>query len=453
MNKPSARAATEAIRVPPHNEDAERSLLGAVMLDNRVLDELLTRVSPEDFWREPHRHIFRAMSELYGRGEPIDVITLADYLLAEDRLEAVGGPNFLARLSTEVPSAANAGQYAEIVRRKSSLRQFIHTADGLVHDAYADVSDVDQFMDDVERKLFSITQAGVKKDYASMREVIQAAFTQIEALHNKNEHITGVPSGFADLDEITAGWQASDLIIVAARPAMGKTSFTLNMAAHSALVRKIPCAFFSLEMSNEQLAIRLLCSEARVDQSKLRRGNLNDQEWAKLIKAAGALSDAKIFLDDTPSLPIMEFRSKCRRMKAEHDIGIIFVDYLQLMRGTAATTNSREQEISEISRNLKAVAKELNVPIIALAQLNRGVESRTDKRPIMSDLRESGAIEQDADIITFIYRDEVYNPDTEDKGVAEIIIVKHRNGSIGSMRLRFFGPITRFENLAPDMNM
>lgn len=442
-----------SIRVPPHNEDAEQSLLGAILLDNRVLDELLSRIGVEDFYREPHRHIFRAMSDLHQRSEPVDVITLADYLAAEDRLEAVGGPSFLARLSNAVPSAANAGQYGEIVRRKSALRKFIATADGLVQDAYADVTDVTEFMDDVERQLFAITQSGVKKDYASMREVIQSAFTQIEALYNKSEHITGVPSGFSDLDEITAGWQSSDLIIVAARPAMGKTSFTLNMAAHTAINRNIPCAFFSLEMSNEQLAIRLLCSEARVDQSKLRRGNLNDQEWAKLIKAAGSLSEAQIFLDDTPALPIMEFRSKCRRLKAEHDIGIIFIDYLQLMRGSGGNNSNREQEISEISRNLKAVAKELDVPVIALAQLNRGVESRADKRPMMSDLRESGAIEQDADIITFIYRDEVYNPDTEEKGVAEILIRKHRNGSIGEVKLRFFGPITRFENLAPDMSM
>lgn len=454
MKAPTTRSSAEAIiRVPPHNEDAEQSLLGAILLDNRVLDELLSRISVEDFYRESHRHIFRAMSDLHRRSEPVDVITLADHLAAEDRLEAVGGPSFLARLSNVVPSAANAAQYGEIVRRKAALRKFIATADSLVQDAYADVSDVTEFMDDVERQLFAITQSGVKKDYASMREVIQSAFTQIEALYNKSEHITGVPSGFTDLDELTAGWQKSDLIIVAARPAMGKTSFTLNMAAHSAISRGVPCAFFSLEMSNEQLAIRLLCSEARVDQSKLRRGNLNDQEWAKLIKAAGTLSEAQIFLDDTPALPIMEFRSKCRRLKAEHDIGVIFIDYLQLMRGSGGANSNREQEISEISRNLKAVAKELDVPVIALAQLNRGVESRADKRPMMSDLRESGAIEQDADIITFIYRDEVYNPDSEDKGVAEIIIGKHRNGSIGSVKLRFFGPITRFENLAPDMSM
>ncbi|AWV90930.1 replicative DNA helicase [Bradymonas sediminis] len=454
MKAPTTRPSADlTIRVPPHNEDAERSLLGAILLDNRVLDEILSRLSVEDFYREPHRHIFRAMADLHRRSEPVDVITLADHLAAENRLEAVGGPSFLARLSNAVPSAANAAQYGEIVRRKSALRKFIATADTLVQDAYADVPDVTEFMDEVERQLFAITQSGVKKDYSSMREVIQSAFTQIESLYNKSEHITGVPSGFADLDEMTAGWQRSDLIIVAARPAMGKTSFTLNMAAHAAISRGIPAVFFSLEMSNEQLAIRLLCSEARVDQSKLRRGNMNDQEWAKLIKAAGSLSEAQIFLDDTPALPIMEFRSKCRRLKAEHDIGIIFIDYLQLMRGSGGPNGSREQEISEISRNLKAVAKELNVPVIALAQLNRGVESRADKRPMMSDLRESGAIEQDADIITFIYRDEVYNPDTEEKGVAEIIIGKHRNGSIGSVKLRFFGPITRFENLAPDMTM
>ncbi|MFP4600861.1 MAG: replicative DNA helicase [Persicimonas sp.] len=451
-SSPTRPPADETIRVPPHNEDAEKSLLGAILLDNRVLDELLSRLSAEDFYREQHRQIFRAMVELHRRDEPVDVITLADHLSAEDRLDAAGGTSYLTRLSNAVPSAANVGQYAQIVTRKSSLRKFISTADTLVHDAYSDVSDVEEFMDEVERRLFAITQSGIKKDYASMREVIQNAFTQIEALYNKNEHITGVPSGFADLDEITAGWQDSDLIIIAARPAMGKTSFTLNMATHTAVERNLAAAFFSLEMSNEQLAIRMLCSQARVDQSRLRRGNMTEQEWARLIKAAGSLSEAKIFLDDTPALPIMEFRSKCRRLKAEHDISVVFIDYLQLMRGSGGH-GSREQEISEISRNLKAVAKELEIPVIALAQLNRGVESRADKRPMMSDLRESGAIEQDADIITFIYREEVYEPETEDKGLAEIIIGKHRNGSIGTVKLRFFGPITRFENLAPDMNM
>lgn len=377
----------DSVRVPPHNEEAERSLLGAILLDNRALDELMSRLDAEDFYREAHRHIFRAMVALHTRDEPVDAITLADYLSAEDRLGAVGGPQYLTRLSNAVPSAANAAHYASIVRRKSSLRQFISTADALVQECYGDVTDIEDFMDGAESKLFAITQSGLKKDYSSMREVIQSAFTQIEALYQKSEHITGVPSGFVDLDDLTAGWQRSDLVIVAARPAMGKTSFTLNMAAHAAIQRKTPAAFFSLEMSNEQLAIRMLCSEARIDQSRLRRGHMTEQEWAQLIKAAGTLSEAPVFLDDTPSLPIMEFRSKCRRLKAEHDIGIVFVDYLQLMKGTGRA-NSREQEISEISRSLKGVAKELDIPVVALAQLNRGVESRADKRPMMSDLRE-----------------------------------------------------------------
>ncbi|RDV38212.1 replicative DNA helicase [Bradymonadaceae bacterium TMQ3] len=439
------------LRVPPHNEDAERSVLGAILLDNRVLDELSGTLKPEDFYREAHRHIFRAMSALHGRSEPVDVLTLADFLSAEDNLEAAGGATYLTRLSGEVPSAANVGQYSAIVRRKSALRQFIATADELVGECYNDVNDVETFMDDAEQRLFSITQSGQKRGYTSMREVVKSAFDQIEKLYQKSETITGVPSGFIDLDEITAGWQPSDLIIVAARPAMGKTSFTLNMTAHAAIMRKVPAVFFSLEMSNEQLAIRMLCSEARINQSNLRRGSMTEQEWARLIKAAGTLSESKIFLDDTPGLSIMEFRSKCRRLKAEHDIGMIFVDYLQLMSGSQRSKSaSREQEISEISRGLKGVAKELNVPIIALAQLNRGVEQRADKRPMMSDLRESGAIEQDADLIGFIYRDEVYYPESEAKGLAEFIIGKHRNGSIGTVHMRFFGPYTRFENLAPE---
>ncbi|MBA2660748.1 MAG: replicative DNA helicase [Bradymonadaceae bacterium] len=441
--------ADEPIRVPPRNEDAERSVLGSILLDNRVLDELMTLLGHEDFYREAHRHIFRTMCTLHARSEAVDVITLADHLGAEDLLEAVGGPNYLARLSNEVPSAANVNHYANIVRRKSTLRRFISTGDELVNTCYADVPDVELFLDEAERRLFEITQSGQERSYSTIREVVKKAFTQIEALYQKSEMITGVPSGFIDLDTITAGWQRSDLIIIAARPAMGKTSFTLNMATHSAIERKIPTAFFSLEMSNEQLAIRMLCSEGRIDQGNLRRGRLTEQEWSRLIKAAGSLSEAKIFLDDTPSLPIMEFRSKCRRLKAEHDIGIVFVDYLQLMSGSArSSSGSREQEISEISRGLKGVAKELDIPIVALSQLNRGLESRADKRPMMSDLRESGAIEQDADLIGFIYRDEVYNPESEHKGLAEFIVGKHRNGSIGTINLRFFGAHTRFENLA-----
>ncbi len=437
-------------RTPPHNDDAERSLLGAILLDNRVIDEVQAIVANDDFYRESHRHIYRAMLDLSSRGDAVDTITLVDQLNAQGLLESVGGPTFVATLSNAVPSAQNVENYAEIVARKSALRDFIATADSLVERCYDDVPDFEAFMDEVEQQLFSITQRGAKKAYSSMREVIKEAFAQIEALYEKNQHVTGVPSGFIDLDEVTAGWQPSDLIILAARPAMGKTSFTLNMLTHAAIERGLAAAFFSLEMSNQQLAIRMLCSEARIDQSRLRRGNMTDQEWARLVKAAATLSKSKIFLDDTPSLPIMEFRSKVRRLKAEQDIGIIFIDYLQLMRGTnRSASGSREQEISEISRSLKAVAKELDVPVIALAQLNRGVESRADKRPMMSDLRESGAIEQDADIITFIYRDEVYNPDTERKGIAEIILGKHRNGALATVDLRFFGKFTRFENLAP----
>lgn len=437
------------IRVPPHNEDAERSVLGSVLLNNLVLEELVTKLSHEDFYRESHRHIFRAMAILHERSEAVDVITLADHLAAEELLDAVGGPSYLARLSHEVPSAANVNHYANIVKRKATLRQFISTSDELVNTCYADVSDMEEFLDEAERRLFAITQSGQAKSYATIREVVKTAFHQIEALYEKSEQVTGVASGFLDLDMITAGWQRSDLIIIAARPAMGKTSFTLNMCTHAAIERKIPTAFFSLEMSNEQLAIRMLCSEGRIDQGNLRRGRLTEQEWTRLISATKTLSEAHIFLDDTPSLPIMEFRSKCRQLKAEHDIGIIFVDYLQLMSGSSRNKGgSREQEISEISRGLKGVAKELNVPIIALSQLNRGLEQRADKRPMMSDLRESGAIEQDADLIGFIYRDEVYNPESEHKGLAEFIIGKHRNGSLGTVNLRFFGAHTRFENLA-----
>lgn len=439
------------VRVPPYSEDAERSVLGAVMLDNRCFDEVQSVIEPDDFYRESHRHLFRAMGTLSARKEAIDTVTLAEQLKTEGLLEVIGGASTIARLTSEVPSAAHVQHHATIVQRKSALRAFIKAADGLIDEAYADVPDVEAFMDGAEQSLFQITQRGAQRPYSDIREIVKDAFTQIEAQYQKKEDITGVASGFVDLDHITAGWQPSDLIILAARPAMGKTAITLNMVAHAAVDRNRPTAFFSLEMANQQLAIRMLCSLARVDQSRLRTGNMGEAEWHRLIKAAGTLSKAPIMLDDTPALSIMEFRSKCRRMKAERNVELIFVDYLQLMRGSSQSrSGSREQEISEISRNLKAVAKELDVPIIALAQLNRGVESRADKRPMMSDLRESGAIEQDADIICFLYRDEVYNVDTERKGIAELIIGKHRNGALGTVDLRFFPSFTRFENLAND---
>jgi replicative DNA helicase len=441
---------SDDIRVPPHNDDAERSLLGAILLDNEVLDAILSKIGPKDFYRERHRHIFRAMVELYDREDAsIDVITLGDALAAEDLLESAGGASYLTRLSNEVPSAANVQHYLRIVNRKSTLRQFISKAGGLVEDAYDDVSDVEGFLDQIEADIFELTQSGVTRDYESMREVISDAYEQLEALYQTNEKITGIPSGFIDLDEITAGWQDSDLIIVAARPGMGKTSLTLNMAAHAAVQRDLPAAFFSLEMSSTQLAIRMLCSEARVDQRRVRAGTMSEQDWSRLLKAAGKLGESPLFLDDTAALSIREFRSKARRLKAEEDVGVIFIDYLQLMEGSR-NTDTREQEISEISRGLKEIAKELDIPVIALAQLNRGVESRADKRPKLRDLRESGAIEQDADLICFIYRDEEYNEDTEDQGLAEIIIGKHRNGPVGTVKLRFFPEHTRFENFSPD---
>lgn len=441
----------DQIRVPPHNDDAERSLLGAVLLDNDILDTVLTKLSPEDFYRERHRHIFRAMRELHESQEDptIDVVTLGDQLAAEEKLEAVGGPSFLTRLSNEVPSAANVDQYVGIVRNKATLRQFISATGDLLEEGYSDVTDVDNFLDRAEREIFDITQSGATRDYASISEVLKDAFEQLEALHETSEKITGIPSGFADLDEITAGWQDSDLVIIAGRPGMGKTTLTLNMAAHAALERNVPVGFFSLEMSNSQLATRLLCSEAQVNQRDVRAGTAGERDWEKLIKAAGKLNKAELFLDDTPALSIMELRSKCRRLVAEEDVGIVFIDYLQLMQ-PSKSHDIREQEISEISRSLKGIAKELAIPVVALAQLNRGVESRADKRPKLRDLRESGAIEQDADLICFIYRDEVYNEDTEDQGIAEIIIGKHRNGPVGTIRLRFFPEHTRFENLAPE---
>ncbi|MFB6264496.1 MAG: replicative DNA helicase [Bradymonadaceae bacterium] len=438
---------SDDLRVPPHNEDAERSLLGAVMLDNDLLDTVASKVSPEDFYREAHRHVFQGMIDLRERKEHIDAVTLGDHLSAEDKLEAVGGASFLTRLSNEVPSAANAEHYLEIVRKKSTLRRFLATAGELVEEGYSDVSDVDDFLDTAEQEIFTVTQEGVTKDYRSMKDVIKEAVDELETLYDRDERITGVPSGFVDLDELTGGWQESDLIIVAGRPGMGKTALSLNMAAHAAVERNVPTAFFSLEMSSKQLAIRMLCSEARVDQSNVRRGILSEKDWEKLLKATGEMNDADLFLDDTPALSIMEFRSKCRRLRAEEDIGVVFIDYLQLMQASG-DHDIREQEISEISRSLKGIAKELGIPVVALAQLNRGVESRSDKRPKLRDLRESGAIEQDADVISFIYRDEVYNDDVEEEGITEVILGKHRNGPVGTVELKFFKEHTRFENLS-----
>ncbi len=439
---------TEAARarVPPHDLEAERSVLGAVLIDNDALARVLEFLQTDDFYREAHRRIFAGMIALFERNEPCDIVTLHDQLAKQSALEATGGPTYLAELSLSVPTAANVHYYAKIVRERSMARRLISTATDIATCGYEGSTEVSVLLDEAESKIFEISESRVKQTYAELKQVIKQTFKTIEMLYERKELVTGVPSGFHDLDRMTSGLQKSELVVLAARPSMGKTALALNIAAHAAIHAKIPTAVFSLEMSKEQLALRLLCSEAKVDMSRLRGGFLGELDWPKLTRAAGALSQAPIFIDDSAAITVLEMRAKARRLARDKGLGLIIVDYLQLARGSGYS-QSREQEISEISRGLKALAKELNIPVVALSQLNRSLEQRPNKRPQLSDLRESGAIEQDADLILFIYRDEVYNKDSEKKGIAELIVGKQRNGPIGSVDAAFISNYTRFENL------
>ncbi len=434
------------LRVPPQNIEAEQSVLGGIMLDNAVANKIVELLSPEDFYKSAHQKIFASMIALSEKGEPIDVITLNNYLKTKNLLENVGDSAYLTLLSSATPTAANAVYHAKLVRDKALLRRIISASTELAGEAYDETDEVESFLDRAEQAIFQISQEKIKPSFVAVKDIVSSSFKAIEELYHKKEHITGIATGFRDLDELTSGFQPSDLIIIAGRPSMGKTAFCLNVAQNSAIKHGTTVAVFSLEMSKEQLVMRMLCSEARVDASRVRSGYLSESDWPKLTRAAGTLSETSIFIDDTPAISVLELRAKCRRLQAEHDLGLVIIDYLQLMKGRAKI-DSREQEISEISRSLKALAKELRIPVVALSQLNRAVEQRPDKRPRLSDLRESGAIEQDADVIGFIYRDEVYKPDTQDKGIAEIIIGKQRNGPIGTVKLAFINQFTRFEDL------
>ncbi len=437
-----------AQRLPPQNLEAEVSVLGGVLLDNEALNRVLEVMKEGDFYRESHRKIFSAILDLYEKSEPVDLITLTEALKKREALEAVGGIEYLNSLVNSVPTAANISYYAKIVKEKAILRKLINRSTDIISQVYGVSGDVDDFLDQAERSIFEISEDRVRPSFFSLKEIIKSSFKTIERLYEKRQLITGVPTGFTKLDELTSGLQPSDLIIVAGRPSMGKTALALDIAAHAAVEGGIPSAIFSLEMAKEQLALRMLCSEAKVDAHRLRGGFLSESDWPKLTRAAGSLSEAPIFIDDTPGLSALEMRAKSRRLKAEHNLGLVVVDYLQLMRGRA-DSDTREQEISDISRSLKALAKELHLPVIALSQLNRRVEERGDKRPQLSDLRESGAIEQDADVIIFLYRDEVYNrsEDNPNKGKAEIIIGKQRNGPTDKFELAFLDKFTCFENL------
>ena len=438
-------------KLPPQSIEAEMSILGGILVDNEAINRALEILTPEDLYRESHRKIMRAMIELNERGEPCDLITMTTILRKKGELEEVGGGAYLATLVDFVPMAANISYYCKIVKEKWITRKLISAATDIVSKGFEDRVDVEELLDAAQKVIFEISENKIRPAYYQVCDILKDTIRNIELLYEKKELVTGVPSGYTDLDKLTAGFHSGDLVIIAGRPAMGKTTFAMNVAQYAAVDatgKTYPAAIFSLEMPKEQLVERLLCSLARVDLSRLRTGHLQENDWPKLTKAAGGLHDAKIFIDDTPSISVMELRSKARRLKAEHDIGLIVIDYLQLMRGSA-NPESRQQEISEISRSLKALAKELCIPVIALSQLNRGLEQRADKRPMMSDLRESGAIEQDADLIMFVYREEVYEKDNEDlKGKAEIIIGKHRSGPTGIVDLAFRGEYTRFENLS-----
>ena len=432
-------------KIPPQNLEAESSVLGGILLENDAINVVLESLRAEDFYRESHRKIFRAMIELSDRSEPVDIITLSECLKNRSELEAVGGSAYLASLNDFVPTAANISYYARIVREKSILRYLINAATDIATKGFEAQGNVEELLDSAEKAIFDITEQRIKGSFVKVGDMMKDSIKMVEKLFERKTMITGVPTGFKDLDSKTAGLQPADLIIVAARPGMGKTAFSLNIASYAAFAG-FGVAIFSLEMAKEQLALRLLCAEARVDNSKVRTGYLSDRDFPKLATAAGRLHDALIFIDDTPAISVLELRAKARRMARDRDkkLSLIIVDYLQLMRGSG-TAQNREQEISEISRSLKALAKELNVPVLAISQLNRRVEDRNDKTPQLSDLRESGAIEQDADVIAFIYREAAYNPKSDDN-TATITIAKQRNGPIGDLNLTFLREFTRFED-------
>lgn len=442
-------------KVPPQNIEAEQCVLGGVLLENEAISKVLEIMIADDFYRESHRKICHSMIELFEKSEPIDLITLTNILKSNNQLDEVGGAAYLASLVDNIPTAANIGYYAKIVKEKSILRGLINAATEIVARGYEDGGDVVDLLDQAEKSIFQISESQIKPSFYEIKSLLKESFKTIEKLYESREIVTGVPTGFDEIDKLTTGFQPSDLIIIAGRPSMGKTAFSLNIAQYAAIKKNIPAALFSLEMSKEQLVLRMLCSEAKVDAHRLRGGFLGEEDWPKLTRAAGILSEAPIFIDDTPALSVLEMRAKTRRLMAEHKLGLVIVDYLQLMRGRGLfargrSSETREQEISDITRSLKSLAKELNIPVIALSQLNRRVEERQNKRPQLADLRESGAIEQDADLIAFIYRDEIYDrsDDNPNKGIAEIIIGKQRNGPVGEVKLAFLDKYTTFENLA-----
>ena len=442
----------DALRLPPQSVEAEQAVLGGLMLAPDSLDRVGDFLTEHDFYRRDHRLIYRAIRDLSDKNKPFDAVTLGEWFEANSLSEQIGGTGYLIELASTTPSAANIKAYAEIVREKAVLRQLIEAGTEIVNDGFQpEGRDSQEVLSAAEQRVFKIAEQGRRgrADFVTLRDAMKDAFQILQERYENQGNVTGLATGFTDLDELTAGLQPSDLIILAARPAMGKTTLALNIAEYGAIKSKKAVAVYSMEMSASQLAFRLISSIGRINATRLRTGQLEDEDWSRVNMAIKMLSEVKVFIDDTPALSPDVLRSKARRIKREHDLGLIVVDYLQLMQ-VPGTGENRTNEISEISRSLKALAKELNVPVVALSQLNRGLESRTDKRPVMADLRESGAIEQDADIIMFIYRDEYYHKDSADKGLAEVIIAKQRSGPTGTLKLKFFGEYTRFDNLARD---
>ncbi len=439
-------------RVPPHSNESEQAVLGAILLDNESLFSAIEIISKNDFYRTAHAQIFLGMMSLSDRQEPIDIVTLSSELDALGTLTSIGGPEYLSVLVDVVPTSSHTQYYCRLIREMAIRRRLIHESGEIANLAFETSERIDDLLDSVEQRIFSISESKIKQSFSSIGDIVKDSIKNIEQLYINNDAFTGTPTGLTDFDEMTSGLQKSDLIILAGRPSMGKTALALSIAKNIGVGSGKRVAIFSLEMSKDQIVNRLLCSEARVSNTKVRSGKLEESDFPKLVDAATKIAGAEIFIDDTPAISVLEMRAKARRLHRESPLDLVVVDYLQLMKGSARSADRRDQEISEISASLKALAKELSIPVIALSQLNRAVETRNDKRPMMADLRESGAIEQDADIIGFVYRDEFYNPESEDKGVAELIISKHRNGSVGTVKLSFQGEFTLFADLAENID-
>ncbi|QHE54135.1 replicative DNA helicase [Pontibacillus sp. HMF3514] len=434
-------------RTPPHNIEAEQAVLGAIFLEPQAIATASEVLLPEDFYRASHQRIYEVMTKLSEKGEPIDLVTVTTALSNQSVLDEVGGVSYLSDLANSVPTAANIEYYTKIVEEKSILRRLIKTATNIVTSGYSDEGEVESVLNEAEKSILEVAQSKDSGRFKNIKDVLIDVYDNIEQLHNNDEEVTGVPTGFRDLDQITSGFQKNDLIIVAARPSVGKTAFALNIAQNVAVTAQENVAIFSLEMGADQLVMRMLCAEGNINAQKLRTGSLEEEDWGKLTMAMGSLSNAGVFIDDTPGIKVNEIRSKCRRLKQEHGLGMILIDYLQLIQGNGNSKENRQQEVSEISRALKGLARELNVPLIALSQLSRGVEGRQDKRPMMSDIRESGSIEQDADIVGFLYRDDYYDQESEKQNIIEIILAKQRNGPVGTVELAFVKEYNKFVDL------